>query len=95
MRVVAGNSCPVRNIKRQPSSLVHPFSPPGHQRSDGGLEVIVGGDPVAAAAEGSASSGSRTESDESRMGWKWERYDPTGDVNYERDLVANVCQGFR
>ena len=30
--------CPVRSFERQPSSCVHPFSPPGYGVSDDGLE---------------------------------------------------------
>ena len=71
---VASKDCPVRSIQPQPASLVHPFSPPGHQRFDGGLEEIGVWTPAAAAAAASACSRSRTVSDESRMGWKWERY---------------------
>ena len=65
---VASKDCPVRNMHPQPVSLVHPFSPPGHHRFEGGLEEIGIGDPVATAAATSACSRSSAVSDESRMG---------------------------
>ena len=64
---IASNDYPVRSMQPQPASLVHPFSPPGHQRSDGGLDEIGVGTPAAAAL---ACSRSSTVSDESRMGQK-------------------------
>src|SRR6267154_6825681 len=54
MSAVASNDCPVRSIHPQPVSVVHPFSPPGHQRLEGGLEDIGIGDPVVTAATTSA-----------------------------------------
>ena len=70
MSAVASNDCPVRSIHPQPVSLVHPFSPPGHHRFEGGLEDVGIGDPTTAAAAISACSRSSTAKDESRMGWK-------------------------
>src|SRR5579863_4331443 len=64
INAVASKDCPVRNIHPQPASLVHPFSPPGHHRFEGGLEEIGIGDPTATAAETSACSRSSAVSDE-------------------------------
>jgi hypothetical protein len=44
MSAVASNDFPVRSIHPQPMSLVHPFSPSGHYRFEGGLEEIGIGD---------------------------------------------------
>ena len=69
-------------MQPQSASLAHPFSPPSHQRFDGGLDEIgVGvGTPAAAAL---ACSRSRMVSDESRMGYKCER-----DVIQTRDVKS-------
>jgi hypothetical protein len=78
MSAVASKDCPVRSTQPQAALLVHPFSPPGHQRFDRGLEEVSVRNPAAAAK---ARSRSRTVIDESRMGWKWER-----DVIHAREV---------
>src|ERR1700677_1079132 len=68
MRVIASKGCPFHSVP-QLTSLVHPFGPPA---LGGREETGVG--TIRLLQLALTWSRSRTVRDESRLGWKWERY---------------------